>query len=244
MSNRNPVFTDKVLEGVVVGNEAPMTIQGTLNKVMILAAIMMLAGGAAWYEFSLGFMDKVNLIMIVGAVVGLISGFVVSFKPTLAPTLSPVYAFAEGAFLGGISAIFEHTYKGIVLQAVSMTFVAVFVMAMLYKAGVIKATEKFKSTVITATMSVLVFYLIMWVLSFFHISVPMMYDSSLLGVGLSIFLVILASLNLIIDFDFVEQGAGRFLPKYYEWYGAFGLMVTIVWLYVEVLRLLSRLRER
>lgn len=244
MDSRNPIFSDKLVGNIEGVMEAPMTVQGALNKTLLLVIIMLISGGAVWQQFSLGYLDKVNMLMMTGLIVGLITGFIIIFKQNLAPLLSPVYAFAEGALLGGLSSTLESTFPGIVIQAVALTFLAIFSMAILYKTGVIRATERFRSTVITATFSIMIFYLIGLVASFFGVHLPLMYSSSPISIGFSVLVVILASMNLIIDFDFIEEGANRFLPKQYEWYGAFGLLVTIVWLYIEILRLLSKLRER
>lgn len=244
VDSRNPVFNQDMRQNAREAVGVPMTVQGTLTKTIILSLIMCLSGAATWYQFSLGYMDKVNMLMIAGLVIGLIVGFVIIFKQHLAPVLSPVYAFAEGALLGGLSAIFEKQFPGIVIQAVSLTMLAVFSMAVLYKAGIIRATERFRSTIMVATSAIAVFYLIAIIGSFFHFNMSILYSSSPLGIAFSVIVVGIAALNLIIDFDFVEQGAANFLPQQYEWYGAFGLLVTIIWLYIEILRLLSKLKDR
>lgn len=244
MDSRNPIFSDKLtgsIEGVM---EAPMTVQGALNKTLILVALMLVSATVVWQQAILGYADKVNMLMMGGLIIGFILALVICFNQKMAPLLSPVYAFAEGAALGGLSAMLEARYPGIAIQAAALTFLAIFSMALLYKTGVIKCTDRFRSTIITATFAIMIFYLIGFIASLFHFSMPLIYGSGLLSIGLSIFVVGLASLNLIIDFDFIEQGANRFLPKSYEWYGAFGLLVTIVWMYIEILRLLSKLRER
>lgn len=244
MENRNPVFSDNLVGNVQAVAEVPMTVQGTLNKLLLLVCIMAVSGAAVWQQFALGFMDKVNMLMMVGLVVGLITGFAIIFKRDWAPVLTPVYAFAEGALLGGLSSILEAQFKGIVIQAVALTFLAVFSMAVLYKAGLIRATEKFRSTILISTVAIGVLYLISFLGSFFGFQIPAIYSSSPIGIAFSVIVCGIAALNLILDFDFVERGASQFLPKNYEWYGAFGLLVTIVWLYVEILRLLSKLKER
>ena len=245
MDSKNPIFSDNLTENIIVSAEAPMTVQGTLNKLLISFMILAASGAIVWYQYLLGYADKVNMLTWGGLIVGMILGFVIAFKQNLAPTLTPIYAFAEGAFLGGISVVFNQMYPGIVMQAVALTFLAVFAMGILYKAGIIKVTDKLRSTIITATFAVGIFYLIGIVLSaIFHINLGLIYSSSPISIGFSFLVVGLASFNLLLDFDFVENGAARFLPKQYEWYGAFGLLVTIVWLYVEILRLLSKLRER
>ncbi len=244
MTNRNPVFSEKLIQDVQVLDGVPMTVQGTLNKVLILCFIMVISGGAVWQQFSLGYLDKVNMLMISGLIIGLITGFVIIFKQHLAPILSPVYAFAEGALLGGLSCMFEKQFPGIVVQAVALTFMAIISMAVLYKAGLIRATEKFRSTLLIATGAIAILYLIQLVLFFFHITIPALYSSNPIGIAFSLLVVGVAALNLILDFDFIERGSERLLPKSYEWYGAFGLLVTIVWLYIELLRLLSKLKDR
>ncbi len=245
MDSRNPVFSSNLTDGIAVATEAPMTVQGTLNKLLMLFGIMAISGGAVWYQYVLGYADKVSFLTMTGLIVGLVVGFIIAFKQNLAPVLTPVYAFAEGALLGGLSSYFNAMYPGILIQAVALTFLSVFSMAFLYKTGIIRVTERLRSTIITATVAVAIFYLIGLILSLgFHINLSLIYSSSPISIGFSFLMVGLASFNLLLDFDFVEQSASRFLPKQYEWYGAFGLLVTIVWLYIEILRLLSKLREK
>ncbi len=244
MESRNPVFSDNLTGSIPTAIGVPMTIQGALTKLLILCSIMAVSGFVVWQQFALGYLDKVNILMMTGLIVGLIVGFVIIFKQNLAPVLSPVYAFAEGALLGGMSAFFETKFPGIVMQAVALTFMAIFSMAILYKAGIIKATEKFRSTLIIATFSIFILYMVGFIASFFGVMVPAFYSATPIGIAFSVIVTIVASLNLIIDFDFIEQGAARLLPQSYEWYGAFGLLITIVWVYIEMLRLLSKLRER
>jgi uncharacterized YccA/Bax inhibitor family protein len=186
--------------------------------------------------------------MWVGIIGGLISALAISFKPNWAPVLAPLYALLEGLFIGGISAImnaaFAESYPGLIMQAVGLTFGVALAMFLLYNFRIISATERFKSMVFTATLGIGIFYLITMVLRMFGVNVSFMYDSSLLSIGISLFVVAIAALNLIMDFDMIEQGAERGAPKFMEWYGAFGLMVTIVWLYIEILKLLSKLGSR
>lgn len=244
MESRNPVFSDNLTGNIPTAIGVPMTIQGTLNKLMLLFCIMAISGGVVWQQFSLGYLDKVNIIMMIGLVVGLITGFVIIFKQHLAPVLTPVYAFAEGALLGGISAFLETKFPGVVIQAVALTFMTILAMAVLYKAGLIRATEKFRSTIMISTGAIALLYLVSIIASLFGVNIPVFTSSSPISIIFSLIVVTIASLNLIMDFDFIEQGSARLLPKQYEWYGAFGLLVTIVWLYLEILRLLSKLRDR
>lgn len=244
MRSSNPMFRDGIYEKAYALTEKPMTVTGTMNKLLILSLVMIAAAAAVYYQFSLGRIDFVNMLMIIGAVVGFISVLVVAFKPDTTPFLAPIYAFSQGAVISGISCFFEKMYDGIVMQAISLTFIVVFTMALLYRAGLIKATEKFKSIIFTATLSIFIFYLVSFVLFFFHVPVAYFTSTSPVAIGLNVIIAIIAALNLIIDFDFIERGVRTPLPSVFEWYGAFGLLVTILWLYVEILRLLARLRER
>ena len=211
MDSKNPVFSGNFDENVIVATEAPMTVQGTLNKLLLLFGVMAISGGTVWYQFLLGYTDKVMAFTIGGLFIGLAVGLIIAFTKKYVQYLSPIYAFAQGAMLGGFSSFLEARFPGIVIQAVSLTFLAVFAMAVLYKTGAIKVTERLRSTVITATFAIGIFYLIGIILSFvFHINLGLIYSSSPLSIALSIFVVGLASFNLLLDFDFVEQGCARF----------------------------------
>ncbi|MCD7779765.1 MAG: Bax inhibitor-1/YccA family protein [Candidatus Gastranaerophilales bacterium] len=244
MKSSNPMFRDSIYEQAYALSEHPMTAAGTMNKLLLLSAVLLIGAGAVYYQFSLGHLDFVNMLVIIGCVVGLILAFIISFNQKLAPYLAPLYAFSQGAALSGISCFFEASFPGIVIQAVSMTFIAVFAMALLYRAGIIRATEKFKAVIITATAAILVFYIISFIMMLCHVNVPYFSVNTPVTIGINVVIAIIAALNLIIDFDFIERGVRTPLPSVYEWYGAFGLLVTILWLYVEILRLLSRLKER
>jgi uncharacterized YccA/Bax inhibitor family protein len=212
--------------------------------------MLMLIAGAAynWNLYEQLKQDTMMTLMWVGIIGGLISALAISFKPNWAPVLAPLYALLEGLFIGAISAImnaaFAESYPGLIMQAVGLTFGVALAMFLLYNFRIISATQRFKSIVFTATLGIGIFYLITMVLRMFGVNVSFMYDSSLLSIGISLFVVAIAALNLIMDFDMIEQGAERGAPKFMEWYGAFGLMVTIVWLYIEILKLLSKLGSR
>jgi uncharacterized YccA/Bax inhibitor family protein len=183
--------------------------------------------------------------MLGGLVGGLVVALVTIFKKEWSPISAPIYALLEGLALGGISAIFDKSYPGIAMQAISLTFGVTFVMLLAYKFRIVQATRGFKLGVIAATGGIAIVYLISMVMSlFFHTQMSFLYAATPLGIGISLFVVIIASLNLIIDFDMIETGARMGAPKYMEWYGAFGLMVTLIWLYMEILRLLSKVRRR
>lgn len=225
--NENYAAQERVLQG------EPMTVNGLL---------LVASAAFCWSRFTLGYTDMGMMLTAGGAIVGFILALVIAF--TRVKYLIPVYAACEGLFLGGISASFEASYPGIVSQAVAGTFAALFSMLILYRAKLIQCTDKFRSVIFIATCSIAVLYLINFIGHFFHYAVPVINSSSNFGIAFSIIVVIIAALNLIIDFDFIERGARNMLPKDMEWYGAFGLMVTIVWLYLEILRLLAKLQDR
>ena len=221
-----------------------MTVAGTTNKLLILSLIMLVSAAAVYYQFSMGRYDFVNILTWAGAIIGLILGIAIPFMKDKSPYLAPIYAFAEGAFISGISCFFENVYAGIVTQAISVTFLVVFAMAVLYRVGLIKATEKFRAVIFTATLAIGLFYLISIILFFFKVNVPYFYSNSSLAIGVNVVIALVAALNLIIDFDNIDNGVRANLPSYFEWYCSFGLLVTIVWLYIEILRLLARTRSR
>lgn len=217
-----------------------MTIEGTVNKAFITLIILLGSAFSTWMLYFDGY--NVVPMAIGGALVGLILALIVSFAPKAAPFLVPVYAVAEGMFLGAISAQFEQRIEpGITLNAILLTMGVFFALLIAYKTRLIKATENFKLGVVAATGGIAMVYLINFILGFFGMQVPFLHESSWIGIGISVVIVIIAALNLVLDFDFIENGAAQGAPKYMEWYGAFGLMVTLVWLYLEILRLLAKL---
>jgi len=243
----NPTLSEKFFQKhLQAGSDEVMTERGTLNKFGFLF-LMVLAGAAfAWNAFYQG--KDVFPWMIGAAIGGLIVALVICFKPKWSPYLAPAYGLLEGVFVGAISAYFNfafaETAPGIVMQAVGLTFGVVIAMFLLYNFGVIKATQRFKSIVITATAGIALFYALAMILRLFNIQMPLIHDSGMWGIGFSLLVVAIAAMNLILDFDMIEQGSAMGAPKYMEWYGAFGLMVTIIWLYIEILRLLSKLNSR
>jgi len=243
----NPILNDNFSDprggnNTTVLSGEPMTINGTINKTFILFVCAIIPAFYTWQQFLSGFMDKAMMLTTVGAIVGFILAMIISF--TRNKFFIPIYAACEGLFLGGISAMFEKQYPGIAVQAVAGTFAALFSMLALYKFNIIKCTERFRSILFTATLSIVVIYVMQWIASFFHYSIPGIFASGMVGIGFSLVVVAIASLNLIIDFDFIERASQNMLPKDFEWFGAFGLMVTLVWLYIEILNLLAKLRNR
>ncbi len=240
----NPILNEKFTERTTIIEGATMTVNGTLQAAMILTMLVLAGAAFVWQRFSLGYTDIAMLLTKGGAIAGFVAALIVIFTKNKYLTL--VYALCEGLALGGVSFIFEKAFPGIVSQAVAGTFAALISMLILYRAGIIKCTEKFKSVIFIATASIAAVYLINFIGHFFHYSVPLISvnDNSPAGIAVTAVIVVVAALNLILDFDFIERGAQMMLPKDYEWYGAFGLMVTIVWLYLEILKLLAKAKSR
>lgn len=238
-------FKDTVLDEVV-SHENAMTVRGTLNKFGFLFLMVMGTSFYSWKEFAGG--GNVMPLILIGAFGGLGVAIVLAFKKEWSPYLAPAYALLEGLFVGAISAYYNYAFAeqapNIVINAVGLTFGTAIAMYLLYSFKIIRATEKFKAIVITATAGIAIFYLLTWVLGFFGINFPFLHEGSAMGIGFSVLVVGLAALNLILDFDMIEKGSELGAPKYMEWYGAFGLLVTIVWLYLEILRLLSKISSR
>jgi len=240
----NPVLKDKVFTGQIATGES-MTVQGTVNKAGIL--LLCVVATAAW-TWGLAHSDRPEAAlpwMIGGLFGGLITCLVTVFKKEWSPLSAPLYALFEGLVLGGISAIFEKSYPGIAVQSVALTFGVLFVLLLAYKTGLVRATRGFVLGIVCATGAIaLVYAASMFMRLFGFGGMSFLYASTPLGIGISIFVVIIAALNLILDFDMIERGANMGAPKYLEWYGAFGLMVTLIWLYLEILRLLGKVRRR
>jgi uncharacterized YccA/Bax inhibitor family protein len=219
-----------------------MTLSGTVNKTGIL---LICALATASWTWSLFFKSRdVAPLMLVGMFGGLIFALITSFKKEWAPVTAPIYALLEGLMLGGLSAVMDLHYPGIGIQAVSLTFGTLFVLLLAYRSGLIKVTQKFRLGVIAATGGIFFFYMAQMLLGFFGIQFYSINGAGAIGIGFSLLVVGIAALNLVLDFDFIEQGVQVGAPKYMEWYGAFGIMVTLVWLYIEILRLLSKMRSR
>lgn len=247
MRTSNPTLSDHVFEKSRTGNAADgvMTLNGTVLKTAILTLLLVTAASWSWGQVSMAnppswFGAALKFGWLVPFALALIIGFV----PKTAPLLAPVYAVTNGAFVGVISAIFEANFHGIVLTAVLLTCGILFALLGAYATGIIKATENFKLGIFAATAGIAIFYLATWVLGMFGIQIPGLFGNGWIGIAFSGFVVVIAALNLVLDFDFIENGCAAGAPKFMEWYAAFGLLVTLVWLYLEILRLLSKLRSR
>jgi uncharacterized YccA/Bax inhibitor family protein len=246
MNTSNPTlraFGQVGAMGASFGASDTMTVDGTINRTGILGAILLLAFGFTWEGLSQSNLPSA-LPIIVGALGGFVLALIIIFKPTTAPYLSPAYAGVEGVLLAAISFPLELAFPHIVLQAASLTIATLFALLFAYRTGLIVVNNTFRAVVVGATMAIAVYYLLGMVLMLFHVNVPGMgLQGGWLSIGISAVIVVIAALNLVLDFDFIAQNAGT-APKYMEWYGAFSLMVTLIWLYMELLRLLARLRSR
>lgn len=240
----NPALNENTFRGPAALAGEAMTLQGTVNKTGLLLFCASATAAWTWWLSNTQGAAAAAPWMIVGLIAGLILAFATIFKKEWSPITAPLYALSEGLALGGISAFLEQQYHGIAIQALGLTLAVTLVMLMLYTAGILRATPRFAVGVIAATGGIFVVYVVDMVLRFFGHQVPFLNSSGPLGIGISVVIVIIASLNLILDFGFVETGVHAGAPKYMEWYGAFGIMVTLVWMYVEILRLLAKMRER
>ena len=233
----NPALKESTFRNLprALAGEA-MTLQGTVNKTGISLLILLAAASFVWNS------EVVQPFIFIGLIGGLVTALVTIFKNTAAPWTTPLYAAFEGLLLGGISKMFEMRYEGIVINAVALTFGTLAALLAVYSTGLIRPSENFKLGLFAATGGIALLYMVSMVLGFFGIRVPYIHDSSPIGIAFSVFVVIIAALNLVLDFDFIERGAAANAPKYMEWVGAFGLLVTLVWLYLEILHLLAKLQ--
>jgi len=249
----NPVFGKNIFnQSAISAEDGVMTVNGTINKTGLMLLIVIFAATFTWRKF-FGAIDPatpgvmpsgIMVWTMVGAIGGFITALITTFSPRRAAMTAPIYAVFEGLFLGAISAMFEAMYPGLVMRAVSLTFGVFFIMLLLYRSGTIRATEKFRTVIFAATGGIALVYLVSFIAGMFGANLGFMYGNGLMGIGFSLVVVVIAALNLILDFDMITQGANSYAPKYMEWYGAFGLMVTLIWLYLEMLRLLSKLSSR
>ena len=237
----NPVFNENKIASIESASGDAMTVSGAIHKTTFLTAIAAATATLAWTQAAgpLG-----GLLLFGGMILGLIAVFAASWKPQMAPVLAPVYAVCEGAALGVISAMYNKQSQGIVGQAVMITFGILLAMLALYQFRLIRVTDKFRSVIFACTAGIALLYLVGFVLMLFHVRVGFLYDSSPLGIAISVGIIVIAALNFLVDFDNIEKGAAAHVPQYYEWLAALGVLVTLVWLYIEVLRLLGRLNRR
>jgi uncharacterized YccA/Bax inhibitor family protein len=242
MTTSNPALNSKVFQIESTSDHA-MTLSGTTLKTAVLLAVASVGAGVTWMQVAAS-PPLAGPLALGGFVIGFVIALITIFKPTIAAYTAPLYAAAEGVALGAVSQTIEVGMPGIAAQAVGLTFGTLAVMLLAYSSGLVRATEKFKLGVVAATGGIFVVYLVSMGLGFFGIQVPMIYSNGWMGIGFSVFVVVIAALNLVLDFDTIDRGVEQGAPKYMEWYCAFALLVTLVWLYLEILRLLSKLRGR
>ncbi|MFZ1086605.1 MAG: Bax inhibitor-1/YccA family protein [Terracidiphilus sp.] len=252
MKTSNPVLNGKVFEnspiaryGGAIEETSRMTLTGTVNKTGILLLCAIASAAWTWSQFTQSQDPAAVAPMMIGGLIGgLVVALITMFKKEWSAVTAPIYAFFEGMVLGGISVFMEARFPGIAIQAVSLTFGTLLVLLLAYRSGLIPVTAKLRMGIIAATGGICLFYFLEILLGFFGIQFASINGSGIIGIGFSLFVVAIAALNLVLDFDFIEMGVQVGAPKYMEWYGAFGIIVTLVWLYLEILILLSKLRRR
>jgi uncharacterized YccA/Bax inhibitor family protein len=249
LKTSNPALGENTFRnagGGLIDATARMTLSGTVNKTGLLLILAFASGAWTWFKYlSAGTPAAVGGLMALGAIGGFICAMVTVFKKEWSPVTAPLYALLEGLFLGGISAMIDQRYPGIAIQAVGLTFGTLLALLLAYSARIIKVTQKFALGIVAATGGIALFYFAQMILGFFHVQfLSSVNGSGTIGIVFSLIVVAIAALNLVLDFDFIERGVNYGAPKYMEWYGAFGIMVTLVWLYLEILRLLAKARSR
>ncbi|MBQ8476430.1 Bax inhibitor-1/YccA family protein [bacterium] len=233
---RNPQAHEAIIDS------APMTINGAINKTLLLTGVVVLFAFLAWGICAQGFGDRINLMLILSSIGGFILALIAFFKPKTSPVTAPAYAICEGILVGAISYGYNALYDGIVVNAILITLVTLFTMLFLYKTKVIQATEKFRKIIVTATFAVAIFYIVGFIAALLHHPMTI-FNGGVYGIVISVVICAIAAFNFILDFDFIENAQNR-LPDYFEWYAGLSLLVTVIWLYFEVLRLLAQLNRR
>jgi len=245
MRTANPALKESTFTGIrAAAGEVPMTLEGTATKSLVLLLLTVFAASFTWRAVASGNTGILMPALLVGGLGGFIVAMITTFKPRVSPYTAPVYAVLEGLLLGAISALYNARWAGLPMQAVGLTFGVFMALLIVYRLGLVRATEKFRMGVIAATGGIMVMYLLSFVLGFFGVQMSFLHDSSPLSIGISLVIVVVAALNLVLDFDLIERGVAGGAPKFMEWYASFGLLVTLVWLYLEILRLLSKLQGR
>ncbi len=248
MRSGNPVLNEKVFsQSASYDRSQAMTIQGAVGKTLILLFLTVAIALTVWDQLLKPESLSSGILMpavAVSGILGFIVAIVTSFKKEWSPVTAPIYAALQGVFLGVMTCLLNKSYPGIAVEAVALTFGVMFCLLAAYQAGFIRATPTFMKVIVSATMAIMLFYVLSMVLGIFGIQMPMIHSNSGMGIAFSFVVVIVAALNLVLDFNLIEQGAPEGAPKYMEWYSAFALLVTLIWLYVEILRLLAKLNNR
>lgn len=251
MKTSNPALKTSAFRNPSALTGERMSVNGTIGKSFILLVLVLVTAVWCWMRFYSVLAAQgpevaagtVSPFLIGGAIGGLVLALVTAFKPTWAFVSAPLYALAEGLVVGGVSALFELRYPGIVIQAVALTLAVAFGMLILYRTGIIKVTDRLRRMIFAATFGIVIFYALTWLVSLFGVDTTMVYGHTPLSIGISLFIVGIAAFNLVLDFDMISQQSQLGAPRYMEWYGAFALMVTLIWLYLEILRLLGNTRR-
>lgn len=238
----NPMLNPKVFENVIL-DAKPMTISGAINKTIILLALVIISAIGTWNICLNGFMDKASMLTMGGVISALILGIISFSNPKVSPITAPAFAICEGLAIGAISFQYARLYDGIIINAFTITILSMLTMLFLYKTKMIVATPTFKKVIVTSTIAIMIFYIAGIIGAL--IGHPMtIFNGSIIGIGVSLLFCVIASLNFILDFDFIENGEKNLLPDYFEWYGGLSLLITLIWLYLEVLRLLAQLSQK
>ena len=244
----NPVLSERIFQRDYADATGLMTLRGTINKTLLLFGLLVLSAAYTWQQMlsPAGPTTTGSALMYVGLFGGLITALITAFNPRISGITAPIYAVLEGLVLGGLSAMLEARFagQGLVIRAVALTLGVFFAMLFFYRSGMIRVTNKFRLGVFAATGGVAAVYLVSFILGLFGVNTPFLYGNSILAIGISLVVIVIAALNLVLDFDFIERAVDQGAPRFMEWYAGFGLMVTLVWLYIEILRLLSRLASR
>ncbi len=243
MPSQNPLLSQTVIEKAPMVYSSPMTVQGAVSRTAVLLSLVMVSATVSWNWTTSGQGNSL-MLTLVGSVLGLIFCMVTVFKKEWSPVTAPIYSLCEGMALGGISATLNRSYPGVALQASMLSFGVLFALLGAYRFGWIRATERFKAVVVAATLGVGLVYLVATVANLFGVQIPFLHGSGDLAILFSVAVIVIAAMNLIMDFSFIEEAAAANAPKYMEWYAAFGLMVSLIWLYLEILRLLANLSRR
>ncbi|WP_342512066.1 Bax inhibitor-1/YccA family protein [Sporosarcina sp. FSL K6-1522] len=241
MRSSNPSLGKDTFYGLQAERGKMMTIQGTANKTFILFLLLCTTALFTWYQYFSG--NNIQPLLWIGFLGGFVVALITIFVKKVAPYTAPLYALLEGLAIGGISAVFETQFAGITTQAILLTLGTLFSLLFAYRSGLINVTAKFRLGIVAATGAIFFVYIVDFILRFFGMGVPFIHETGIVGILISVVIVIVAALNLVLDFDFIEKGVEQRAPKYMEWYSAFGLMVTLVWLYLEMLRLISKIRS-
>jgi uncharacterized YccA/Bax inhibitor family protein len=244
MPSQNPLLSQSVIEKAPMVYSAPMTVQGAVNRTAVLLSLVMIAATFSWTRAGDGHLDS-NLLTTAGGVLGFVFCLVTVFKKEWSPVTAPIYSLCQGLALGGVSASLNRAYPGVALQASLLSFGVLFALLGAYRFGWIRASEKFKAVVIASTLGVGLVYLVSMAANLlFGVQIPFLHGSGDAAMLFSLAVIVIAAMNLIVDFSFFEEAAAASAPRYMEWYAAFGLMVSLIWLYLEILRLLSNLSRR